>query len=172
MDFIALDLETANFDYSSICQIGIAFFNDNTVVDNFKSYVNPEDFFDSWHVERHGISEDMVEDAPIFSEIYKEIKDYIESKHVIHHTAFDRVSIARACEKYSLENINVNWIDSAKIVRRTWNQFSKSGYGLENMTETLGIKFIHHDALEDATAAGKVVIEASKIKEIDTIEKP
>ena len=36
MNFIAIDVETANADYSSICQIGIAEFQNGKVVDKWR----------------------------------------------------------------------------------------------------------------------------------------
>ncbi len=36
MNFLALDVETANADYSSICQIGIAEFREGEVVDKIE----------------------------------------------------------------------------------------------------------------------------------------
>jgi len=46
------------------------------------------------------------------------------------------------------------------VARRTWEQFARRGYGLKNICEFLGYSFGHHDALEDAKAAGHVVITA------------
>ena len=46
------------------------------------------------------------------------------------------------------------------MVRRTWPDFSKRGYGLANVAETLGIKYKAHDALEDARCAGEILKRA------------
>jgi len=46
MDFVALDVETANADLSSICQIGIATFRDGKLADSYVSLVDPDDYFD------------------------------------------------------------------------------------------------------------------------------
>ena len=70
MNFLALDVETANADYSSICQIGIAEFRDGQVVSKWSTLINPEAYFDDFNVQIHGITEDDVEDAPTFDSIY------------------------------------------------------------------------------------------------------
>lgn len=45
----------------------------------------------------------------------------------------------------------VKRLDSAMIVRRAWpEQFGQRGWGLANVAIFLGIRFRHHDALEDA----------------------
>src|SRR5437660_6779532 len=38
--------------------------------------------------------------------------------------------------------------------------FVASGYGLANVCEAIGYKFKHHDALEDAKAAGNILLAA------------
>jgi DNA polymerase III subunit epsilon len=170
MNFIAIDVETANADYSSICQIGIAIFQNGEIIERFKTLVNPEDYFDPFNVSIHGISEKDVLNAPTFNQFYNELKFFLDDKIVIHHMPFDRIAINRACDCYELEHIKPKWLDSAKIVRRTWTDFAHSGYGLSNIAEYLNIKFEHHDALEDAIAAGLVVIKASEISNL-TIEE-
>lgn len=79
---------------------------------------------------------------------------------------FDRVALNRVCEEYQLSPINAKWLDSAKVTRRTWEQFAYKGYGLKNVADFLEIKFAHHDALQDAIAAGLVVANACLIKEM------
>lgn len=160
MDYLAVDVETANSDYSSLCQIGIAKFNNGHVVDTWSSLINPEEGFDYFNVELHGIDEDTVKDAPKFDEVYSELNSWLAEQVTVHHMPFDRIAITRACEKYGLEPIQPIWLDSAKIARRAWEQFAYKGYGLSNIAEFLSIEFEHHDALEDAIAAGKLVYQA------------
>ena len=163
MDFIALDVETANADYSSICQIGIAIFNDGKVIKEFKTLINPEDYFDPFNISIHGISKKDVVNAPTFDEIYEELKGVLENKIVIHHMPFDRIAINRVCDCYELEHIKPKWLDSAKIVKRTWTEFAHKGYGLSSIADYLKLEFEHHDALEDAKTAGLVVVKAIEI---------
>lgn len=170
MNFLALDVETANADSSSICQIGIAEFNNGEIIDKWSTLVNPEDYFDPFNVAIHGITEKQVKGAPIFKDIYQELKQRIENKVTIHHMPFDRIAINRACETYELEYIQPKWLDSAKIVRRTWQEFAHSGYGLSNIAKHLDINFNHHDALEDATTAGIVVTKACEITKLSIEE--
>ena len=157
MSYYAIDVETANADYSSICQIGIVHFKDGQIIDKWCTLVNPEAYFDPFNSAIHGITEKDVEDAPTFDEIHIKIIEKITDKITVHHMPFDRIAITRACLKYNLDIIQAKWLDSAKIVRRNWEQYAYSGYGLANIADFLGIEFKHHDALEDAIAAAKVV---------------
>ena len=156
MNFVALDVETANADYSSICQIGVAEFNNGKVVNQWKTLVNPEVYFDPFCVSIHGISEENVEGSPTFPQVYPDLLKRISGRIVVHHMPFDKNAVSRACKKYSMESPEIKWLDSAMMVRRTWSQFSQKGYGLRNISDYLNIEFEHHDALEDAIAAGKV----------------
>ena len=160
MKFLALDLETANSDYSSICQIGIAIFEDNKLINTWSTLVNPETHFEYINISIHGIRESDVIDAPTLPEVYEQLKDLLQSNIVVHHMPFDRVALSRATDKYDLVNIDILSLDSAKVARRTWNEFSQRGYGLKNVADKLKINFKHHDALEDAIAAGYIVVKA------------
>lgn len=71
MDFVAIDVETANSDLASICQIGIVGFEDGLPKHSWQSLVNPEDYFDDMNVLIHGIDEDAVKDAPTFPQGYR-----------------------------------------------------------------------------------------------------
>ncbi|PIV63914.1 MAG: transposase [bacterium (Candidatus Ratteibacteria) CG01_land_8_20_14_3_00_40_19] len=160
MKFIAIDVETANPDYSTICQVGIASFEDGIIKETWSSLVNPEDYFDPINVSIHGISESEVKDSPIFTEVFFVIKQYTSNNIVVHHMPFDKVAISRAVAKYNLDNLSAKWLDSARVTRRAWQRFIYKGYNLSNVAMELGIKFKHHDALEDAIAAGKIVTQA------------
>ena len=61
MQFIAIDVETANADMGSICQIGIAVFADGKVIDEWSTLIDPEDYFDGMNIYIHGIEPSMVE---------------------------------------------------------------------------------------------------------------
>jgi hypothetical protein len=43
LDFVAVDIETANADLSSICQVGVASFRDGHFERGWKSVVNPQE---------------------------------------------------------------------------------------------------------------------------------
>ena len=46
LNFDAIDVETANADHSSICQIGIVHVWNGQICDKWVSLVYPEDWFD------------------------------------------------------------------------------------------------------------------------------
>ncbi len=160
MDFVALDVETANPDLASICQIGLVEFRNGKLVNAWEWLIDPEDYFDGMNVSIHGIDERDVAGQPTWPILHPEVSALLHGKVIVSHTAFDRTSMQRVYEKYLLEPIACTWLDTAKVVRRTWNNFSRSGYGLSNVAAALGIAFRHHNAKEDARAAGEILIRA------------
>lgn len=164
MKFLAIDVETANSDMASICQIGFVVYENDQIKKEWSSLINPEDYFDFWNESIHSITEDDVIESPKFPEIYEFLKENLENNVCVCHTHFDRVSINRTCKKYGLSIIQNNWIDTAKVSRRCWNEFAYKGYGLANVCKKLGYSFNHHDALEDAKASAHILLSAIKEK--------
>lgn len=161
MKFFALDVETANPDYSSICQIGIAEFQEGEIIDKWSTLINPEDYFDQVNVSIHGINKDDVKDSPTFDVVYKDLERKIENQIVVHHMPFDTTAVKQACAKHGLKELQIRWLDSAQIARRAWKEnFGKKSYGLKNVASHLGIEFQHHHALQDAIVAGKIASRA------------
>lgn len=167
MNFVAIDVETANADMASICQIGLVKYKNGILSDEWKSYVNPDDYFDGINVSIHGIDESIVMGAPTFQELGDTIRSYLNGKVVVCHTHFDRVAIHQAAQRYGISVPECTWIDSARVARRTWKECAWKGYGLYNVCKILGYDFKHHDALEDAKAAAHILLAAANESGID-----
>lgn len=167
MNFVAIDVETANADMASICQIGLAVFENGVLKDEWKTYVDPEDYFDPINVDIHGINETKVRGAPNFPALSDTLNSYLTGSTVVCHTHFDRVAIHQATNRHRIVMPDCTWLDSARVARRTWSQFAWKGYGLHNVCSMLGYEFKHHDALDDAKAAAHIVIEAFKQTGLD-----
>jgi DNA polymerase-3 subunit epsilon len=166
MDFAAIDaaidVETANADLSSICQVGVAIFRDGAYADSWSSLVDPGEEFDSINVAIHGIDAHQVRGAPRWPHVAQTLRELIGASVVACHTPFDRAATSLASRKYELADFDWRWIDTSRVVRRAWpDQFATKGYGLANVAKALGIAFRHHDALEDARASGEILCRAS-----------
>lgn len=178
MEFTAIDIETANSDISSICQIGAVRVRDFEIVDEWKTFINPQDKFSPMNVSIHGIDESHVSTSPIFPNVFSQLNSFIGDGICIAHGSFDCSSINKAVSKHDLPTIECKWLDTTKVVRRLWPDFSSKGYGLANICEVIGYEFGHHDALEDAKAAAVIMliaIEESGLSLegwLDRIQKP
>lgn len=69
MNFVAIDVETANSDMGSICQIEIVKYADGRLVEEWVSLIDPEDYFDYINISIHGIDEDVVKGSTTFPQI-------------------------------------------------------------------------------------------------------
>lgn len=167
-NFVTIDVETANDD-STICQIGIVKFEDGNVVDQWSTYVNPEtDYFMNTYA--HHIDYDTVKEAPTFDKVYPLLLEKLQNQTVIHHMPFVKFSLRLACEKYGLPVLNYEqWFDSAKVLRRTFPEFAKTGYGLFNVAAGLKLSqpLKHHDALQDAVIVGRIALKCIQERNSD-----
>lgn len=158
--FHALDVETANSSWASICQIGIVHVTNGVVTDQWSSYVNPEEHFDTRNIGLHGIDEGAVCGAPCFPDLHPELCQRLSGGIVVSHSGFDRGAFRRAGEKYGTADLNVQWLDSVWIARQAWPELPR--HKLDFLAHTLGLEFRHHDALEDARIAAEVVLAACR----------
>lgn len=159
-DFIAVDVETANADLASICSIGLIHFRNGFVHNNISTLVNPEDRFEPMNIAVHGIRPDDVVNAPTMRELYPVFLEKFRDVILAHHTHFDRTAFRKVGDKLGLPELSCKWIDTARVTRHAWPQYAMSGYGLANVCCDFEISFRHHDAAEDARAAGLILCKA------------
>jgi len=77
--FVVVDVETANPDFASICQIGVVSFMGGQVVNTWKTLVDPEDVFFIANVKVHGITPEMVKGTPTFRQIDAQVRKFKKS---------------------------------------------------------------------------------------------
>lgn len=167
MDFVSIDVETANADMASICQIGVAHYSNGKLAKEWKTYVDPQDDFDGINIYIHGIDERKVRGAPTFGKIASMLDEMLSGQVVVTHTFFDRTAIHQAAVRCGAIMTDYTWLDTARVARRTWPECIRKGYGLANVCEMLGYSFKHHDALEDAKAAANILLEAIARTDLD-----
>lgn len=161
--FVVVDVETANADLGSICQIGIAVFENGTLVDSYESLVNPQTYFDMLNVSIHGIDEADVKNSPTIDKIEPVIREYFAQGVVCSYGTFDRTALNKA-----IGDVPIEWLDIMRVVRRTWDRFAWGGYGLANVSQFLDIPLNnHHNALADAVVAGQILTKAMTENQVD-----
>jgi DNA polymerase-3 subunit epsilon len=170
VDFVAIDVETANPNMASICQVGLVRYVAGSPVDEWMSYVDPQDDFDDINVSIHGIDETRVIGAPTFPQIAERLFHYLRNSLVVCHTHFDRLALAQTSQRHKIAVPHLVWLDSARVARRAWEDCAWKGYGLAKVCRKLGYEFRHHDALEDAKAAAFVLTCAMRDTGLSTNE--
>jgi DNA polymerase III epsilon subunit-like protein len=159
-NFFALDVETANADFSSICQIAVVRFEFGRAVDIWHSFLNPGGPFAALNVAIHGITERAVCHAPEPKEVMRTVSAMLGGQVVASHMPFDRIALQATFFKYQIPHVESSWLDTAAIARRAWPRFARKGYGLKSLAAWCGIEFRHHDAVEDAITAGRILSKA------------
>ena len=168
LTFNAIDVETANRNRASICQIGMAQVHDGKLTNTMSILINPEEPFESVHTGIHGIDSDTIKDADTIPAIYHQLHSIMEGTTLVSHTRFDQQALEKAITKYRLRMPRVRWLDSAQIARRAWPQkYGTGSPSLMNVMADLGITFQHHDAGEDAKAAAQILLHAHHHTNLD-----
>jgi len=163
--FIALDTETTGLSYQDgdrVIEIGAV-----EVIGNLESgrryhtYLNPyprQVHPDAFAV--HGISDEMLKDAPRFRDIYHDFFEFIgDAPLVIHNASFDMGFLNEECARLSLKPIQNEIIDSLRVAREKEPGKKASldhlclRYGVDNTDRTL------HGALIDATLLARVYVK-------------
>ncbi len=162
MTFNAIDVETANANRSSICQVGIVRIRNGEIKEELSELINPESPFSPFNVALHGIDEDAVRDSPTVPQVATKLRSLLEGTVLVSHTAFDRGALDGAMERYGLPPIHATWLDSSWIARRAWPEKYRRRWNLAAIAGDLGIVFRHHDAAEDARAAAEIVLRACR----------
>lgn len=152
--FTYFDVETPNSSNNSICSIGLIHQENDEIVFSKEYLVNPETRFDNVNIEIHGITPRMVENAPIFAQIWDEIEEYFTNAIVVAHNAtFDLNVLSKTLYKYDIAIPEFNYICTLDKARR---HISKDKYGshkLNVLCEAFQINLDnHHNVMCDAIA--------------------
>ena len=93
LTFNAIDVETANADPSSICQVGIVRIRAGAIKEQLSFLVNPEQRFNPVNVGIHGIDDNAVKDSATLPQVAARLRRMLEGKVLVSHTAFDRAAL-------------------------------------------------------------------------------
>lgn len=151
MKLLIYDVETANANRSSICQVGWIMLNNDEIVDSDCSLINPHEEFDVRNVKTHGITAKEVENAPSFSEYFAfRLAELFESCLILAHNAiFDIMATTEALEKAGNEMPSILFVDTITVARAL---AESRDYKLITLANSIGYKFDAHNALNDCQA--------------------
>lgn len=169
--FFALDVETANGDRGSICQVGVACVKLDDSIEKWATLVDPRTT--QWvFTSLHGIDPGMVRGAPCIDVVLDTLEPLLKGCKVYQHSGFDRSAIRAACGALGRDEPAWEWRDSVAVARHAWPELKgEGGHGLASLKSHLGLQFEHHDAGEDARAAAQVVLLAEAQKAATEIRK-
>lgn len=153
MRFAITDIETTGSHASgnSIIEIAVIVWEDNEIVDEYQTLVNPGVRLPLYISTLTGINDKMLVHAPVFEDIADELLEvFRDCIFVAHNVSFDYSFI-----KASFEHVGLSWappkLDSIKMARKAFPGLRS--YGLGNICQELNIRNeAAHRAMGDARA--------------------
>ena len=159
MTIVSIDFETANNSDASICAAGMAVFEDGALVESRLWLVRPpkgHGWFREDFIECHGLTWFDVQNASEFSVIAPEfLERLIRADLVIaHNAAFDVRKLHGALLHFGIECPAFDPLCTLQMSRRAWPNLPDHCLG--TVAAHIGHEFHHHNAQEDAEAAGRI----------------
>ena len=164
VDFTAIDFETANSNAASACAVGLVRVRDGVVQDRAAWLIRPpaeHGAFLPFNVKIHGITPEMVADAPEWGEQMGALRDFIgDDIAVAHNAGFDMGVIRASCAASVVPTPKLRYLCSVQVSRKTYDIPS---HRLPLAAAAAGFgEFTHHEALADAEACAAIISDAAR----------
>ena len=159
-DFAAIDFETANYDRSSVCSVGVVIVRDGEIVDKFYSLIQPEpNYYNYWCTQVHGLCRTDTDDAPVFPDVWAQIEPLIEGLPLVaHNRPFDEGCLRAVFRTYQMDYPEYEFLDTLAASSRL--QPDVENHQLQTVAAACGFQLEnHHHALADAEACAWIARE-------------
>jgi DNA polymerase-3 subunit epsilon len=157
-DFVALDFETADYGRDSACALALVRVEGSRIVQRGHYLIRPprRRFIFSY---LHGITWDMVAEAPTFGELWPQIVAMTDGVAFLsaQNAAFDRGVLHACCEAAGLAAPPLPFVCTVELARRQWQLYPTK---LPNVCSFLNIPLEHHNPASDAEACARIILAA------------
>ena len=166
--YVTIDFETANAKRVSACSIGVAVIEDDYVVETYTSLIKPPPAYDSFapiNVKIHGITSDMVAEAPTFDVLYPQLRQIAVGAPILGYSKFDRSVLQQLADYYHLPISPTRidgYVDVCSLARQNLPQLANHKLVTLARHFNLG-SFSHHDASDDAAICALVFLALNGI---------
>ena len=169
---IILDIETSGLDYKEghrIIEIGCVELNRKEVGSHFHQYINPLKTLTEENIKIHGITNEFLEDKPLFEDVAEEFLSFIQDSSIIAHNAnFDVGFLNHELEKLSKPQIDKDRVVDTVVIAR--NRFPGQQVNLDALVKKLKVNTLvdreFHGALKDAKILTDVYLELQGINQM------
>ncbi len=169
---IILDIETSGLDYKEghrIIEIGCVELKQKEVGSHFHQYINPLKNLTDENIKIHGITNEFLEDKPLFEEVADKFLNFIEDSQIIAHNAnFDVGFLNYELEKISKPQIAKERVVDTVVIAR--NRFPGQQVNLDALVKKLKVNSLvdreFHGALKDAKILTDVYLELQGINQM------
>lgn len=162
-DFAAIDFETANYEPTSICSVGLVVVRGGEVTHRVHRLVCPEpDYYvRRFSEEIHGIFPADTCHAPNFGQVWREVSPLVEGLQLVaHNKSFDERVLRATCRMYGIDYVYGDFLCTLTPARRVIPRTAIENYRLPTVCAYLGIPFDHHhNALADAEGCARIAMQ-------------
>ena len=159
-DFAAIDFETANYERTSVCSVGVVVVRDGEITDTFYSLIQPEPNYYNYACTRvHGLTRDDTEEAPVFPKVWQQIEPLIEGLPLVaHNKAFDEACLKAVFRCYQMDYPDYEFLCTLRASRQAFRYLAN--HQLQTVAAECGFHLEqHHHALADAEACAWIARE-------------
>ena len=159
-DFAAIDFETANYERTSVCSVGVVVVRDGMIVDSFYSLIQPEpNYYKYWCTQVHGLCREDTENAQVFPDVWAQIEPLIEGLPLVaHNRPFDESCLKAVFRCYQMDYPDYEFYDTLAASRRLLPDLEN--HQLDTVAAACGFPMEHHHhALADAEACAHIAIK-------------
>ncbi|MFD1018460.1 ATP-dependent DNA helicase DinG [Thalassobacillus hwangdonensis] len=158
--FTIVDLETtgnAPARGDRIIEVGIIVWEDGEVIEEFESFVYPEQQIPAFITNLTGIADDHVANAPLFSEIAEDVRELFEDAYIVaHNIQFDLGFLNFELQHNQLKPLDNPVIDTVELARILLPQ--SSSFKLGQLAEQLSLDHTDpHRALSDTRVTAELL---------------
>lgn len=161
-DFAAIDFETANYQPTSICSVGVVVVRGGQITERIHHLVRPTPNYYVRHFTQdiHGIGFEDTCDQPCFPEVWADIAPRIEGLPLVaHNKAFDAHVLQATLAAYGLSWPGYEFFCTLQAARRLFPKAQIGNHRLPTVCHYLGIEFSdHHNALADAEGCAQIAL--------------
>ena len=169
---IILDIETSGLDYKEghrVIEIGCIELNRKEVGSHFHRYVNPLKTLTEENMNIHGITNEFLEDKPLFEDVADDFLSFIQDSFIIAHNAnFDVGFLNHELEKISKPTIDKDRVVDTVVIAR--NRFPGQQVNLDALVKKLKVNSLidreFHGALKDAKILTDVYLELQGVNQM------
>lgn len=178
---IVLDVETTGLDYTKekIIEFAAVKLVNGEITDSYETLINPKQHIRKSSIAVHGITEDMVEDAPLEEDVMPAIFDFMGDYPIVAHNAiFDYSFLNEASKRVRNKPFENQRIDSQFLFKEVYPDLES--HGLENLMLKFNVEFdTRHRAMADTEGLAKAYPKLKalydkkydwQLKQVDNIE--
>jgi len=162
---IVLDIETTGLDYTRerIIEFAAVRLENGKIKDTYETLINPQQHIRKSSMAIHGITQEMVEDAPTEEEVLPKIMKFIGDAPIVAHNAiFDYSFINEANLRVFGHEISNPRIDTQQLFKEICPDIDAPS--LDALTERFNVKLTnHHRAMGDAMGLALAYPKLKKI---------